>query len=46
MVFSTAAHVAIGDLPLAMTAVLALEVWRHLPARHRQEVPHGKAIAA
>ncbi len=46
MVFSTVAHVAVGALLLATTAVLALQVWRHVPATQRQEVPDGKAITA
>ena len=32
MVLSTVAHVAVGALLLATTAVLTLQVWRHLPA--------------
>ncbi len=46
MVFSTVAHVAVGALLLATTAVLALQVWRHVPVTQRQDVPEGKAITA
>ncbi len=46
MVFSTVAHVAVGALLLATTAVLALQVWRHVPIIQRQEIPDGKAITA
>ena len=45
MVLSTVAHVTVGALLLATTAVLTLEVWRHLPARQHQEFPQGKTIA-
>ena len=37
MVLSTVAHVAIGALLLATTAVLTLQVWRHVPAAQKQE---------
>ena len=33
-------------LYLATTAVLALQVWRHVPVTQRQDVPEGKAITA
>ena len=46
MVLSTVAHVATGALLLATTAVLALQVWRHVPVAQKEEVPHGKAITA
>ena len=46
MVFSTVAHVAVGALLLATTAVLTLQVWRHVPVTQRQEAPDGKAITA
>jgi cytochrome c oxidase assembly protein subunit 15 len=37
MVLSTVAHVAVGALLLATTAVLTLQVWRQVPAAHAQE---------
>jgi cytochrome c oxidase assembly protein subunit 15 len=46
MVLSTVAHVAVGALLLATTAVLTLQVWRHVPAAQKQEVPEGRAIPA
>ena len=46
MVLSTVAHVAVGALLLATTAVLALQVWRHAPAVQIQQVPRGRAITA
>jgi heme a synthase len=46
MVLSTVAHVAVGALLLATTAVLTLQVWRHVPAAQRQEVLAGRAIRA
>jgi cytochrome c oxidase assembly protein subunit 15 len=39
MVISTVAHVAVGALLLATTAVLAVQVWRHSPAAARERVP-------
>ncbi len=45
MLLSTVAHVAVGGLLLATTAVLTLQVWRHVPAA-QQEVPEGRAIRA
>jgi heme a synthase len=45
MVAATVAHVAVGALLLATTAVLTLQVWRHSPATQKQEVPQGKPIA-
>jgi cytochrome c oxidase assembly protein subunit 15 len=38
MVLSTVAHVAIGALLLATTAVLTLQVWRHVPAMQKDFV--------
>jgi hypothetical protein len=32
MLFSTVAHVALGALLLTVTAVLTLQVWRHVPS--------------
>src|SRR5438552_8802168 len=46
MVLSTVAHVAVRALLLATTAVLTLQVWRHVPAAQEQEVPEGRAIRA
>ena len=46
MVFSTVAHVAVGALLLTTTAVLALQVWRHVPITRRQEAPDEKVITA
>jgi heme A synthase len=46
MVLATVAHVATGALLLATTAVLALQVWRHVPAVQAQEMPRGRAITA
>jgi len=45
MVLSTVAHVAVGALLLATTAILALQIWRLVPATQKQEVPDGRAIA-
>lgn len=41
MVVSTVAHVAIGALLLATTAVLAIQVWRHVPAAVEERVPQA-----
>jgi hypothetical protein len=38
MLFSTVAHVAVGALLLAVTAVLTLQVWRHVPMRWRRGI--------
>ncbi len=46
MVLSTAAHVAVGALLLATTAVLTLQVWRHVPAGQEQELPEGRTVRA
>jgi len=48
MVLSTVAHVAVGALLLATTAVLTLQVWRHLPVAHAQEATsvRGRVITA
>jgi heme a synthase len=46
MVLSTVAHVVVGALLLATTAVLTLQVWRHVPAAQKQEVPEGRAVRA
>jgi heme A synthase len=48
MVVSTVAHVAVGALLLATTAVLAVQVWRHSPAVVTEHVPgrERKPVAA
>ena len=48
MVLSTVAHVAVGALLLATTAVLALQVWRHVPAaqKHESVAVEGKSATA
>ena len=48
MVISTVAHVAVGALLLATTAVLAVQVWRHVPVALAERVPNreGKPVAA
>ena len=38
MLFSTVAHVAVGALLLAVTAVLTLQVWRHVSMSWRREI--------
>jgi cytochrome c oxidase assembly protein subunit 15 len=48
MVVSTVAHVAVGALLLATTAVLAIQVWRHVPAAFEERVrehQHDASIA-
>jgi cytochrome c oxidase assembly protein subunit 15 len=46
MVLATVAHVATGALLLATTAVLALQVWRHVPAAQKEGVPEARALTA
>jgi cytochrome c oxidase assembly protein subunit 15 len=48
MVASTVAHVAVGALLLATTVVLAIQVWRHVPAAMEQDerVPHAQGDAS
>jgi cytochrome c oxidase assembly protein subunit 15 len=48
MVISTVAHVAVGALLLATAAVLAIQVWRHVPVAFEETVPTGqrKPVAA
>ena len=48
MVLSTVAHVAVGALLLATTAVLTLRVWRHVPATLKDEslAIEGKRVTA
>ena len=40
MVISTVAHVAVGALLLATAVVLAIQVWRYVPAALRERVAH------
>jgi cytochrome c oxidase assembly protein subunit 15 len=42
MVASTVAHVAVGALLLATTVVLAIQVWRHVPAAAEERVPQAQ----
>lgn len=42
MVVSTVVHVAVGALLLATTVVLAIQVWRHVPAAVEERVPHPR----
>jgi cytochrome c oxidase assembly protein subunit 15 len=48
MVAATVAHVAVGALLLATTVVLAIQVWRHVPAELAERLPQvqGDASAA
>lgn len=46
MVLSTVAHVAVGALLLASTAVLTLQVWRNVTATQPQTVVEGRTITA
>jgi len=48
MVISTVTHVAAGALLLATTAVLAVQVWRHVPVAFAEPAssPEGKPVAA
>jgi cytochrome c oxidase assembly protein subunit 15 len=41
MVLSTVAHVAVGALLLATAVVLAIQVWRHVPAAFAERVSEG-----
>lgn len=38
MVISTVAHVAVGALLLAVTVILAIQVWRHLPGSNAERM--------
>jgi len=42
MVISTVAHVAVGALLLATTLILAIQVWRHVPAVVKERVPQAQ----
>jgi cytochrome c oxidase assembly protein subunit 15 len=44
MVIATVAHVAVGALLLATTAVLTLQVWRHSLAAQKDEVASARPI--
>jgi cytochrome c oxidase assembly protein subunit 15 len=46
MVIATVAHVAVGALLLATTAILTLQVWRRSAVTHKQEVPEARTITA
>ncbi len=46
MVASTVAHVAVGSLLLATTVVLAIQVWRHVPAAVEERVRTGERSLA
>lgn len=49
MVVSTVAHVAVGALLLATTAILAIQVWRHVPVAFEERIPqmqHGSSAAS
>ena len=42
MIMSTVAHVAVGALLLATTVILAVQVWRHVPAAAEERVPQAQ----
>jgi heme a synthase len=42
MILSTVAHVAVGALLLAITVVLAIQVWRHVPVAFEERVTSGE----
>jgi cytochrome c oxidase assembly protein subunit 15 len=46
MVASTVAHVAVGALLLATTVVLAIQVWRRVPAMPQERVPQAQQDAS
>jgi cytochrome c oxidase assembly protein subunit 15 len=46
MVISTVAHVAVGALLLATTVILAIQVWRHVPASAEEPVRSHQARPA
>jgi len=46
MVVATVAHVAVGALLLATTAILAIQVWRHVPVAFEERVPHAQQDAS
>jgi cytochrome c oxidase assembly protein subunit 15 len=45
MIISTVAHVAVGALLLATTVILAIQVWRHVPAAAAETVSHAQQDA-
>jgi cytochrome c oxidase assembly protein subunit 15 len=46
MVVSTVAHVAVGALLLATTAILAIQVWRHVPVAFEERLPQAQRDAS
>jgi cytochrome c oxidase assembly protein subunit 15 len=46
MVVATVAHVAVGAVLLATTVVLAIQVWRHVPAALAEHVPQAQRDAS
>ncbi len=46
MVLATVTHVAVGALLLATTAVLAIQVWRHVPVAFEERVPQAQHDAS
>ena len=46
MVISTVAHTSMGALLLAITAVLTIQVWRHVALPQRDQVPEGRTATA
>ncbi len=42
MVISTVAHVVVGALLLATAAILAIQVWRHVPVAFEERLPHAQ----
>ncbi|MGO9085236.1 MAG: COX15/CtaA family protein [Candidatus Sulfotelmatobacter sp.] len=46
MVVSTVAHVAVGALLLATAAILAIQVWRHVPVAFEERLPQAQRDAS
>jgi hypothetical protein len=46
MIASTVAHVAVGALLLATTAVLTIQVWRHVTVQQTHAAVEGQTITA
>jgi heme a synthase len=46
IVVSTVAHVAVGALLLATAAILAIQVWRHVPVAFEERLPHAQRDAS
>jgi heme a synthase len=42
MIVSTVAHVAVGALLLATAAILAIQVWRHVPVAFEERIPSAE----